>query len=265
MRSEGGFTIIETTLFLAVTGVLILMIIVGTGNSLNVQRYRDSVESFKSVVQQQYSSLSSVQNGRQNTWNCDSTSSIRDSGNAGQIRGQSRCVLAGKYMRIDGNNISIYTVLARQTGTSQTDDIQTMAQNYAMNVVTNEVEERTIEWGSQIAWAKPGTSLDSQANPTPRTLGILFVRSPKSGQTYTFTSNTIPQKNNISQATFTDLIVGGDRAPGKQGARMVCLVSGGLFANGDMGIYIAPFAASANAIEVRTNDNARSIAEDIKC
>lgn len=253
IRSEDGFTIIETTLFLAVSSLLILLIIGGTGVSLNMQRYRDAVETFKSLTQQQYADLANVQNGRDRNWTCDTNSAVTENGSDDQLRGQSDCFLVGKYMRIEESSISIYPVLASQTSsTLGGNDIDSMKTNYSMNVSLAEVEERTMEWGTQIAWATAG-SLDEKAPRAPRTIGILFIRSPDSGKIYTFTSDSIPAKDSITQATFTNLLTSGDTVPG-QAARMLCIESGGLFVDGDMGLYLSSYAAGASAIETRTND-----------
>lgn len=253
IRAQDGFTIIETTLFLAVTSLLILMMIAGTGSSLNNQRYRDAVESFKSLIQQQYADLSSVQNGRSANWTCDSSATVTQNGPNDLLRGQSDCFMIGKYMRIDGGDISIYPVLAAPNSSlNKTNDIVAMASNYAMNASTTQVENYTMEWGTQIAWASAG-SQDYKLPTTPRQLGILFVRSPDSGLIYTFTSDTVPAKNGINQSTFTNLLVAGNTVPG-QAARTVCVASGGLTVVGDRGVYIAPYAASNSAVEVRTNE-----------
>ena len=253
IRAQDGFTIIETTLFLAVTSLLILMLIAGTGNSLNVQRYRDAVESFKSLIQQQYADLSSVQNGRASDWTCDANAKASQVGGSGLLRGQTNCFMVGKYMRIDGGDISIYTVLAAPNGTlNKTNDVVAMASNYAMNASTTQVENYTMEWGTQIGWAKAG-SQDYKTPTTPRQLGILFIRSPDTGLIYTFTSDTVPAKTGITQSTFTNLLVAGNTVPG-QAARTVCVASGGLTLTGDRGVYIAPYAASNTAVEVRTNE-----------
>jgi type II secretory pathway pseudopilin PulG len=252
-KAQAGFTIIETTLFLAITGLLILMMVGGAGASLNIQRYRDAVESFKSQLQQQYSDLANVQNARDNNWTCDSSSVATQNGPNDILRGQSNCFLIGKYMRIDGSDVSIYPVLASQKSSLATDDVSSMLQNYAMNVSKTDVIDSNLEWGTQIGWTTGVGGLDYNATSTPRTLGILFVRSPDSGLIYTFTSDSIPDKTSIGQPTFTNLLVAGQTVPGQK-ARAICVESSGLFVNGDKSVYIGPYAANANAVETRTND-----------
>lgn len=256
-RTSPGFTIIETTLFLAVSSLLILLMIAGTGASLNTQRYRDAVQTFKSLVQQQYADLSSVQNGREANWTCDSTSTVIEDGSDDKIRGQSDCFMIGKYMRIEGSAISVYTVLASQIADTQSDDIASLVSDYSLNTSMAEVEEHTMEWSTQIAWATAGTQ-DFKSPQTPRDIGMLFVRSPDSGLIYTFTSDSIPAKDSINQSTFTNLLVAGPTVPGQAG-RTICIESGGLFVNGDMGLYITPYATSSSSIETRTNDVNRTL------
>lgn len=262
IRSEAGFTVIETILFLAITSALILVMIAATGASLNVQRYRDSVESFKSLLQQQYTSLSNVQNGRDNDWSCTpSAQPIEDSATP-QDRGQSTCILVGKYMRIDRGAITTYTVLAHPTSTSvaaDTPDLQAMRTGYVMNIAPDSAERQSMEWGTQIAWAREGT-LDQNGSPTPRTMGILFIRSPFSGQVHTFTSDTIPAEASISAATFNNMI-----NAARQNERMVCVGSTGLLTGDSSGIYMSPSASTINSIEMRTNDSEASAARGIKC
>ena len=244
-RVSDGFTIIETTLFLAVSALLILTMIVGAGASLNVQRYRDSVTSFKSLIQQQYAGLSSVQNGRSDDKTC-TAAAAPTSGTDG--RGQSNCFLVGKYMRIDRGDIAIYSVLARQVSSSGTgSDVAKLRSNYALNVDTDAVERKQMEWGTQIAYPA------AEPAPTPRTLGLFFVRSPDSGQVYTFADTSIPAPDSVSQATFTRMLVDGTGTPGR-GEQTICVASTGLVTTGDMAVYIAPYAANASAVETRSND-----------
>ncbi len=264
IRGQQGFTIIETTLFLAVTGLLILMMVAGAGASVSVQQYRDSVESFKSLVQQQYTELASVQNSRDNSYTCSSASSVTSNGPTDQIRGQSGCLMIGKYMRIDSDDISIYTVLATQQGSIDYDDITSMERNYAMDASTVDVLETNMQWGTRIAWSKASSGRDFRSPSTPRTLGILIVRSPDSGLVYTFTSNDIQPKNAIGQNTFMNLLKPGNVVPGRA-ARAICIESGGLFASGDRGVYLGSFAASTSAVETRSNEINATLLDATRC
>lgn len=248
-----GFTIIETVLFLAVSGALIVGMVAGAGASLNIQRYHDATQSFKALLQKQYADLSSVQNGRTNNWTCDATATAVEGGDV--FRGQSNCMVVGKYMRIAGSDISIYTVLAAQTGTlppTGANDIASLRTNYTLNASQAEVDNSTMDWGTELAWAKDGSITDGRAVRTPRAVGILFIRSPDSGLVYTFTSDTVPAKDAILPAALTAMLAGGNVVPG-QAARTLCIASSGLAVVSDQAIYINAYASAASAIEVRSN------------
>lgn len=259
-RISPGFTIIETVLFLSVTGLLIMGVLVGTGNALNAQRYRDSIESFKDVLQTQYAELGSVKNSRANTWSCDALAIPTPGGS--EIRGQSDCFMVGRYLRIEGDEVSIYQVLARQTGTNGGNDITRLDNNYVYNVDTTAVEESEIAWGNQIAWPRSGSG--AQSPRVPRSLGILIIRSPDSGNIYTFSGDSVPDKAAINRTTFTDLIAAGAAIPG-QGQRTICIISTDLNPSGDTAISLNEYAASASAIEVRTNSYLESIGSTTRC
>lgn len=253
-----GFTVIEVMLFLSITSLMIVMMLVGTGASLSAQRYRDSVESFRSLIQDQYTSLSSIQNGRADNWSCSGSANTRENAGTMYSRGQSPCVITGKYMRISNNEISIYTVLARHNGSNSGSGVQAMRTDYVYDVANNETREERLEWGARIAWAASG-DVDARARVTdrvPRDLGILFIRSPITGGVYTFTADTVPAKADIQPSTFTDLMQSGDRVPGQAG-RMICIDSAGTgqVLSSTLGIYLTPYAAGSSAVKFHSNDD----------
>ena len=245
---SNGFTIIETMLFLAVTGALIAAVMVGMGTSIGTQRYQDAVESFKSLIQTQYSEISSVKNYRSNDLSCDSSAKPVD---GDEYRGQSDCVIVGRYMTVTGGDISIYTVLASEKTTSitQDNDIDDMKSNYNYNVAPD-VEQRSLEWSTEIAWPTKGA--DAKSSNTARSVGLLFIKSPDSGTVYTFNSSSITDGAQITSETFTSMMIADTTTPG-MGAQTICIKSNGVV-GGDRAVYIAPLASSASAVETRTNE-----------
>lgn len=253
-----GFTIIETMLFLAVTGLLVASMMAGIGLSLNLQRYKDSVETFKSLLQSQYSDLANVQNTNTTGWTCNSSATPVES--SGQIKGQSDCLLLGRYITVVGGAVNNYPVLGRApvSASSTGNDIDKL-RAYTLRASTQGVESTTLEWGTQIAWPREGVG--RQSPQVPRSIGILFIRSPESGHIFTFTSDTVTAAP--TPTTIRDMLVLGGGIPG-QGQRTICLDFESLSPLGvrsltapagmDSSIWIAPAATGPSSIEVQNND-----------
>ncbi len=246
---QPGFTIIETMLFLAITGVLVASILVGTGASMNVQRYRDSVTSLKSLIQKQYSDATNVQNQTPATAiSCNSNAVISTSGTT-EPRGQSDCVVIGRYLSINQDTVTTKTVIGHSGSTSGSSlsDID-LIKSYNLTTLDSSAETSQLDWGTRIAWPVSGGGAKSPT--TPRTIAVLIVRSPQSGQTYTFTSDdiTAPIKSMIVAGVGT---VAG--FPG-QAQRTICVDSNGLFASNGMAVSIGAYASGASDIEIRSNN-----------
>jgi type II secretory pathway pseudopilin PulG len=269
VRTLAGFTIIETMLFLGISSALVVALIAGTGASLNTQRYNDAVQSFKSVLQQQYSELTSVQNSRDNNWSCGSNAVPSTTATTSQIRGQSNCMLVGKYMRLVDDKISIYTVIgyAKQNSSAESNDITSLKNNYVLSLSRVNVDKNTLEWGTQIAYPATdgGAAYFKPANP--RKMAILFVRSPDSGQIYTLTSSddSVPDdEDSIGSGTLAGMLVSGPGIPG-QGSRLICVDSGGLLSNANRGIKLRAFAATGSAVETVSNDYLAKNGDPLRC
>lgn len=172
-----GFTIIEVMLFLAVTGMLTVSILVGSGMVIAQQRYRDSVNSLKGFIQEQYSQTANVMNSDASNPVCSVQGNTLDlSGDTLQPRGTSECLLLGRYLRVEPTNVTVYDVIGQPaTDEEGTDDVGAL-QNYTLALSDN-FEMKEVAWGAMIV--SPGTA-------TGLTASVLIVRSPLSGSVVTF-------------------------------------------------------------------------------
>lgn len=266
--ASSGFTIIETVLFLAVTGALIAGIIFATSSSIGTQRYRDATESFKALLQQQYADVTNVQNPRDTAWSCNDQATVTT---GDVLAGQSDCVMVGKYMIIDNTDVSTYRVVASKITGAPDDgnDITVLRTAYRLNLDKSDVQQQKLEWGARIAWARAGDPDDVKTPITPRSIALLFVRSPVSGQTYTFSTNTVPTTAQLegatsAQAFLRDMIQSGAVVPGQQG-RTICLDPAAMTTVSSNAIYVAPYASGASSIEVRSNDVASGLGVAERC
>lgn len=266
--ASSGFTIIETVLFLAVSGALMAGIIFATSASIGAQRYRDATESFKALLQEQYADVANVRNSRESTLSCNDQATVTT---GAVLPGQSDCVMVGKYMIINNTDISTYRVVASKIPGVADDgnDITVLRTAYRLNLDTSSIDQQKLEWGARIAWAKAGDPDDVRTPATPRSIALLFVRSPASGQTYTFSTNTIPNAAQLAGATSAQtflraMIQSGVVVPGQQG-RTICLDPAAMTAIPSNALYVAPYASGASSIEVRSNDVAAGLGVAERC
>jgi len=260
-HSTSGFTIIETMLVLAITGVLIASLLFGVGSSITTQRYSDSVTSFRSLVQDQYARVSNVSNERDTGWTCGASAIPIQSGTSAP--GQSNCVLLGRYMSVVGSDISMATVVGYSTvSTPGTSDTQTVKNNYTLGISKNSIEKKTLEWGAQIAWPKTGSGAK---NPTtPRSIAFFILRSPESGTTYTFTSNSVTPIESVSSSTLKQMLVETTTNFPGQGTRTICIDPGATVPE-KYSVYMSTYANGANSIETRSNAVMTAAGGNSKC
>lgn len=257
---KAGFTIIETILVLGVTGALVVGIFVGVGTQINIQRYRDSADSLKNLFQEQYSELASIQNDRPDTWSCNATGQTIQS--SPEVRGQSDCVMLGRLVDIRNGDMTLYSVLGHEVASPDpgADDVTSLRDNYRLNVSSVVVEQGELEWSSVIARPVAGPGISGA--PTPRDLSILFIRSPDSGQIYTFSSNTV--QATPGPATLRNMVVSGNTIPG-QGEQIICVNSNNPLLNDDLSVYMSPFAVAPGAFEIRSNQYWQQNGSSVRC
>lgn len=237
LKIDTGFTLIEVMLFLAVTGLLAIGILVGSGVAIGQQRYRDSVNSLKSYIQQQYSATSNVVNSRGIGWTCDNLSNVAqvDNPSAGQPRGTSECVVLGRYITINdtGTQLSTANVVGyRQTGApNAASDIAELTSHYTLGVAPIDQETQDVGWGAQVV---------KQKTTTPMPFSILIIRSPLSGSILTFSAEG-------NQAAIGSLIT----LSNMNQKRDLCVnADTGSFVGRRMEVRIDPYASSQSAIQL---------------
>ena len=116
-HTVAGFTIIETMLFLAVSGALAVGLMAGMGAAIGAQQYRDSVQSYADFLRTQHSQVITVVNNRSSEDQCSLSAP------ESQPRGRSSCVVVGRYITSTDTTGEKYTarpIFALQSGSGWT-------------------------------------------------------------------------------------------------------------------------------------------------
>lgn len=172
-RNWRGFTLIEVSLFLAITAAVFVAIAVGTQNSIFQQRYNDAVQNFAEFLRTVYSQVSNVQS---------------------EGTGRTDTAIYGKLVVFgdeDGNNkIVSYNVIGN-IGEAEGNNILDKLSSLGANILSSDgspvgiVESYTPRWASQIQTIK-GWDRDPAGRYNLFTGALLIVRHPSSGTIYTY-------------------------------------------------------------------------------
>lgn len=177
MKQHRGFTILEVILFLAISGVLTSLLLVGMSTAIQRQQYREAVQSYAGFIRGQYSRVINVQNDRSHGDVCPISGT--DSG-AGSVRGQSSCVILGRYIKtIDntGSQYRVYPVYAAYTGSDWVYGLGDEDTNY------------NAQWSTKTRFADQA---DGHSG-----ISILMYRHPDMGNLVVRTDTNLYNNNNI--------------------------------------------------------------------
>ena len=203
---QRGFTIIEISLFFAVSSLLLFTLMVGITIAVQRQRFTDSVNSAQSFLQQQYNETQTTINNRSSLACGDAVS-----------RGTSDCLVIGKIIDLlpannnsDDNRFNSYNVTADATLPSNAnalDNVTLLNQLHptAVREQTND-QEYIVAWGAQIRLLRDSEgdgNNDTSAGSAVRYL--LILRSPTSGLMQTYELNSM---NDIFSANDTEDLSG---------------------------------------------------------
>ncbi len=234
-----GFTIIETMLFLGITGLIMSFMLVGIGTQLNQRRYQDASTSLMTYVENQYNLVSNVNSSRTSSEVCIdnqiTTTEIPQDNDAG--RGTSDCSIVGRLLRSTdgGRAISSTPVIATVDAATlplTVGDSDVKVLHDASLALGLEPEQYATKWGTSLV--QPSPDNDKEA-----TFSILLVRMPTSGaiRTYVSSSETI---------SLSDLVDGTNAADFR-----LCLSPGGLlgFDNRPTGILMEAGASGPGQVD----------------
>lgn len=245
-QTRSGFTIIEVMLFLAITSALTIAILVGSGAAISRQRYNDSVNSFKGLIQEQYSQIANVINTAPRNPICTpSGDTLSFNGGSEQPRGTSQCLIIGRFLLVEPTEVTAYNVIGQPPAdsTAGSSDSATL-KTYAVAVQSPETHE--ISWGARIV-PKTGEG---------ETTGILIVRSPLSGSILTYIKDMGDFKLSKIREEDRLSIVGGRIPEAINDGNMVpkdfCIDSSGSLSSlaHRRAVHIKARAASQSAIEI---------------
>lgn len=177
---RAGFTIVEITLFMAITGLLFLVALAGTGNTIRTFRFNDSGRSLEAFAQKQYDDIVNGLNNRSNQVSCDSGAIS----STPQTVGSSNCLLMGKLVvfRSGESAVTVYNVIGAEPASANyaLNDDQLIISFQPRTVTATAVSTYTIPWGATASGFK-------RLSDNVATNGLLLVRSPKSSRVVTYT------------------------------------------------------------------------------
>jgi type II secretory pathway pseudopilin PulG len=202
-QKHTGFTIIEVTLVLAISSLMLLLMMTGITLAVQRQRFSDSVNGTQSYLQQQFNYTQNVINNR-SVLSCDPNSPGDTLAADPSVRGASGCLIIGKLIEIrtggDESTVATYDVIGKDVDAAippydAYSDLQ-LIRAISPTAIKQSTPDSSynVPWGAQISALKDADSAGGNDSPTPF---IALLRSPRSGVIHIY-------KIAINQADFTD-------------------------------------------------------------
>lgn len=209
-ENQKGFTIIETTLFLAVSALLFVSLFGGISLAVQRQRYSDSVNSVHNFLQKQFNETLNVVNNRDDDKCPPSTATI----------GASNCIVMGKAIQFhpgasDSDKIETFTIIGEDPNLPDGQEAKITDYNPQIIDNDNNAQEYLIPWAAQVTAAKLLTT-PTAANITT----ILLLRYPESGATFLYAVDSPPLNTTLDNSYIND-----DNRIGSNHEAAICLHS----------------------------------------
>jgi type II secretory pathway pseudopilin PulG len=178
-RSE-GYTIIEVSLFLGISALMLAIALVGTGLSIRTTRFTDSTRSLHNYVQQQYDDLLNGVNSRSGAEAC--TSGVIDTSTS-QTPGTSNCLFMGRLvvLKQGSSDVVTYDVIGTEpTNPDYSKSDEALIHDFTPTIVRSVgVGTYNIPWLATISGSK--RVIDNKAVDA-----FALIRSPRSTRIVTY-------------------------------------------------------------------------------
>lgn len=243
MRRRGGFTIIEASLVMAVTGLIAVTLIVGWVTNVNTQSYKDGVNSLTAKLQTKYDDVYNTSNERSRQLTCTPgtppTISYNDTATTSN-QGSSDCVVMGQYILFSDTTVLSRRIMGVDNASaSTTNDLQAI-KDYQPQTVPESIEQGDnyeMPWGITLYKAN-----DPAKSPLYRAIAI--VRSPLSGSVYTYGLDTV---SGTEPSVLS--VLGGDT-----NKTTLCLLPGASVSSTPMAVTIAKDASTHESVGTQSQE-----------
>ncbi len=204
VQNQHGFTIIEVSLFLGISALLLVSLMAGITAAINRQRFTDSVQSTQSFLQKQFSETINVVNNRPANLgtggDCDETGAPE--------RGASSCIIIGRalYFEADKDVVTAYPITSKdptvdslESTTDEWEDISKLDPKIRDNI---NVESYPLPWAAKTTSINRVSGIEisrsdslNSGEITGGTKGddtinyIILLRSPYTGRTFVYGYN----------------------------------------------------------------------------
>jgi type II secretory pathway pseudopilin PulG len=182
---SSGFTIIEVSLVLGISGLLVLMALIGTGVSIQTTRFTDSSRSLHAFVQKQYDDILNGVNPRAGQEAC-AAGSVNTT--TPQTPGTSNCLLLGKLVTLKqgATTAEAYTIVGTEpiNPDYNTTDERLIYQFTPTIIRNSGVQTYQIPWQASISGSR---RLVASETPAKAVDAIAMIRSPRSNRIVIYT------------------------------------------------------------------------------
>ena len=201
-KGKLGFTLIEISLFLAISGLLFFGITIGVQNSIYQQRRSDSVQSFIEFLRGVYGEVLNVQNDAE-----DGGRSERAIYGRLVVFGEESNLAGGK---ANSNEIFTYSVIG-DIKDMESESSLAMLKKLNANVIVQNGSSKTFAGFASSYEPKWSAQIEPTDSYQPFKGMLLIVRHPSSGVVNTYFTKSVVQvnkllKNGSSVAIFSDSI-----------------------------------------------------------